>query len=74
MREDLYNEIAKVAYDLHEKRGRKHGNDLEDWLEAEKVVLTRYEEVPGKEKAKVRAKVKAKRSSGDAVKKSKKKK
>ena len=66
MRDDLYNEIAKVAYELHEKRGRKHGHDLQDWLEAERIILTRYEK--GSEKAK------AKGPSRDAAKKVKKKK
>ncbi len=50
MRDDLYGEIAKVAYGLHEKRGWKHGHDLQDWLEAERIVLTRYEK--GSEKVK----------------------
>jgi hypothetical protein len=34
----LYDRIAKVAYDLFEKRGRRHGCQEEDWLEAEKIV------------------------------------
>jgi hypothetical protein len=42
MKNNLYDEVAKVAYDLHEKRGRVHGYDLEDWLEAERIVLERY--------------------------------
>jgi hypothetical protein len=42
MKDYLYDEIAKVAYDLHEKRGRAHGYELDDWLEAEKIVLKRY--------------------------------
>jgi hypothetical protein len=64
MRDDLYNEIAKVAYDLHEKRGRKHGHDMEDWLEAERIILTRYEKGPEK--------ARSKRSSKDTTKKKKK--
>jgi hypothetical protein len=51
MRDDLYNEIAEVAYGLHEKRGRKHGHNLQDWLEAERIVLTRYEKGTDKEKS-----------------------
>jgi hypothetical protein len=42
MKDHLYEEIAKVAYELHEKRGRVHGYDLDDWLEAERIVLERY--------------------------------
>jgi hypothetical protein len=39
---NLYDETAKVAYELHEKRGKIHGYDLVDWLEAERIVLERY--------------------------------
>jgi Protein of unknown function (DUF2934) len=28
-------EIAKLAYELYEARGRVHGYDVDDWLEAE---------------------------------------
>ncbi len=31
-------EIQKKAYELYEKRGRIDGYDLEDWLQAEKLV------------------------------------
>lgn len=30
--------IRNKAYELFEKRGYSHGNDLSDWLEAEKIV------------------------------------
>jgi hypothetical protein len=30
--------IGKKAYELYEKRGREHGCELDDWLEAEKIV------------------------------------
>ena len=33
--------IGKKAYELYEKRGREHGHDVDDWLEAEKFVKTR---------------------------------
>jgi len=39
---NLYDEIVKVAYALYEKRGRVHGCHLEDWLEAERIVLERH--------------------------------
>jgi hypothetical protein len=42
MKDYLYEEIKIVAYELHEKRGRVHGYDLDDWLEAERIVLERY--------------------------------
>jgi hypothetical protein len=27
----------KLAYELWEKRGRRHGQDVENWIEAEKI-------------------------------------
>jgi hypothetical protein len=33
-------EIAVYAYGLFEARGCEHGHDVEDWLEAEHVLLT----------------------------------
>ena len=33
--------IAETAYHLWEKRGRPHGSDQQDWLEAERIVLGR---------------------------------
>jgi len=38
----LHNEIAEVAYQLYVKRGRVHGNAEQDWLAAEKIVLSRH--------------------------------
>jgi len=34
-------EVARVAYELFEQRGREHGHDLEDWIEAERIVRER---------------------------------
>ncbi len=39
---DLREEIAKAAYELFESRGRIHGRDLDDWLEAERIVLYQH--------------------------------
>ena len=36
----LHERIAQRAYELHQKRGERHGNDLEDWLEAERMILS----------------------------------
>jgi hypothetical protein len=36
---DQMNKIAKMAYHLWEKRGRPHGSDMQDWLEAERIVM-----------------------------------
>jgi hypothetical protein len=37
--------IARRAHELYERRGREHGRDREDWLEAEReLVAARLEE------------------------------
>jgi len=35
---DLNKLVAKKAYELYEKRGRKAGHSMDDWLEAERIV------------------------------------
>lgn len=35
-------EVARVAYELYEKRGKGHGCHVDDWLEAEKIVMARH--------------------------------
>ena len=37
-KEDVQALIAKKSYELYEKRGRKSGHALEDWLEAERII------------------------------------
>ena len=37
-KDDVGALIAKKAYELFEKRGRKSGHSTEDWLEAERIV------------------------------------
>ena len=37
--EELYPTIAKLAYELYERRGWDHGQDLSDWLDAERRVF-----------------------------------
>ncbi len=39
---NLYDEIVSVARELYEKSGRAEGCDLENWLEAERIVRARY--------------------------------
>ncbi len=39
--EAIQLEILLKAYELFESRGGSHGNHVEDWLEAEREVLTR---------------------------------
>jgi hypothetical protein len=37
---NLYEEIFAVARDLYERNGRVKGRDLDNWLEAERIVKT----------------------------------
>lgn len=39
---NLHEEIAKIAYILYEKNGCIDGRDAENWLDAERIVLTRH--------------------------------
>ena len=39
--EQLAEAIRKKAYELYEKRGRKAGHAMDDWLEAERIVRIR---------------------------------
>jgi hypothetical protein len=42
MDKNMRDEITRIAYGLYEKRGYAHGNDISDWLEAEKIVKQKY--------------------------------
>ena len=37
----LHEEVARLAYQLFEQRGRVHGADQRDWFEAERIVRQR---------------------------------
>ncbi len=50
MEKKIYDEITIVAYDLYEKSGRAHGQDVQNWLEAERIVLARHEKGTKKKK------------------------
>lgn len=39
----LHQRIAEKAYELYECGGCCHGRDVEDWLEAERLVLAEIE-------------------------------
>lgn len=41
---ELHDEISKVAKELYEKSGRIEGRDLDNWLEAERIVMAQYRE------------------------------
>ena len=36
--EELYDQVARKAYELYAQRGEAHGHDLDDWLTAERLV------------------------------------
>lgn len=36
-----YEQVARVAYDLYERRGRTDGQDFDDWVAAEQIVKQR---------------------------------
>jgi hypothetical protein len=39
-----YDEIAKIAHELYEKSEKREGRDLDNWLEAERIVIARHRE------------------------------
>jgi hypothetical protein len=36
---DIRSRIEKLAYQLYERRGCRHGDDWKDWLEAERLTI-----------------------------------
>jgi hypothetical protein len=38
--DDLHIQIAKQAHELYSERGYRHGAALDDWLEAEREILS----------------------------------
>ena len=41
-REDISALVGKKAQEIYEKSGRKPGNDLQNWLEAEKIIKGKF--------------------------------
>ena len=37
-KEDITKLVEKKSYELYEKRGRKSGHSMDDWLEAERII------------------------------------
>jgi hypothetical protein len=42
--EGMWERIAKKAYELYEQRGRSEGRALQDWLEAEEIIMEEIHE------------------------------
>lgn len=40
--DQMIEEIAKLAYQFYVDRGYQHGNDMDDWVRAERIVKARY--------------------------------
>ena len=40
----MRDRIAAKAYELWSERGRRHGRDLQDWLDAETIVMEEIHE------------------------------
>ncbi|OGW83858.1 MAG: hypothetical protein A2987_01860 [Omnitrophica bacterium RIFCSPLOWO2_01_FULL_45_10] len=39
--DDIRRLVEKKAFELYEKRGRKTGHSMDDWLEAERIVKSK---------------------------------
>lgn len=52
--ETLHPRIQEKAYELYLKRGGSHGRDMDDWLEAERIVLREVGEGSGRAAAMAR--------------------
>ncbi len=42
---DLKEEISRVAYELYIKSGCIPGRDMDNWLEAERIVMEKYKSI-----------------------------
>jgi hypothetical protein len=52
---DLFDEIARIAYELWERDGCIHGRDIEHWCQAEHIVISRIQPVGEEKPKKVRS-------------------
>ena len=59
----IQDEIAKVAYELFENSGRMYGNELENWLAAEEIVMKKHAREKGQD-ANFTGSTKEKKASG----------
>ncbi len=48
--EEMHKRIEKRAYDLFLERGMFHGNDIGDWLKAEKEIIAGDDKKSSKKK------------------------
>lgn len=52
---NLNEQIKKLAYELYEESGRLEGRDLDNWIEAERIVAGRSELQESETESKKRA-------------------
>lgn len=38
---DPQEQVRRRAFEIYEKRGKEHGHDVEDWLQAEAEIISR---------------------------------
>ena len=50
-KEELREGIARRAYEIYVQGGGKNGQDVQDWLRAEKEICGKAADVPAKAKA-----------------------
>ncbi len=43
--------VAMKAYELFERRGGDHGHDVDDWLEAERLVVEELRQMPRQDRS-----------------------
>lgn len=76
-REKLEEEIRRVAYEIYVQSGCIPGRDLDNWLEAERIVLEKYgikktkKSVPSDKPATVKKSKKTVQKKGASIKKRK---
>lgn len=58
---NIYDQISEMAYLIYEKNGKVQGRDLDNWLEAERIVLAQND--TQQEDAIAKASVSKKRAS-----------
>jgi hypothetical protein len=70
---NLYDEIARVAYELWERSGRVSGRELDNWLEAERIVLAMHASQEIEEPEEATKKARASKKAASRVRKEAKK-
>jgi hypothetical protein len=62
---ELHDKIKGIAYELYLKRGMIDGYDIDDWLEAEKMVIgSNNSEIGKKENGQTKKSKKLKKAGG----------